>query len=200
MGASSAYKEMYFPFAYFITDYQIFMLEIVGQYYWYSGDIVTFQTYWPQIKKLAAAMLAKIDPITGLLGAAPGDFYFLAPEYLNATAPSALLSLSLQRLVAVATALNDSSTAELYISAASNLNIAVNTRLWSDSIGAYSNALLDPSNYTLAATAFSILAGTANTTQATSAISKLSTLFHTIGHKDSSAAPSTNTTQLSPNV
>lgn len=200
LGASSAYKEGYVPSFYPFVDYQIFVLDVVGQYYWYSGDIAILRDYWSNITKLAAAVLAEVDPVTNLAGGDAGDFYFLAQGYFNATAPSALLHLSLQRLAGVATALNDSSAAALYTSTASNLSMAINARLWSDSIGTYSNALLDPNNYTLAATAFPILAGVANTSQATSAISKLSTLFHSIGYKDSSAVPSTNFTQLSPNI
>ncbi|KAJ9648192.1 hypothetical protein H2199_001045 [Coniosporium tulheliwenetii] len=182
------------------NKHSFFVLDVVGQYYWYSGDIAILRNYWSNITKLAAAVLGEVDPVTSLAGGDAGDFYFLAQGYFNATAPSALLHLSLQRLAGVATALNDSSAAALYTSTASNLSMAINARLWSDSIGTYSNALLDSNNYTLAATAFPILAGIANTSQATSAISKLSTLFHTIGYKDSSAVPSTNLTQLSPNI
>jgi hypothetical protein len=96
--------------------------------------------------------------------------------------------------------LSDSATAASYAALSAKLASAINTQLWSDSLGAYGLSLTELTDTSALATAFTIRAGIANTTQATTSIEKLSDLFYLIGYKDSTTVGNDGTTQLSPNV
>lgn len=200
MGDGFQYRYAYYPSQYSESDYPILFLVTLGDYYAQTGDISLLGTYWDGIKLLVQTILDRyLDPATGLLAAADA-FWFTAQGFQNATAPTALMAIALNQLVNVSNALNDTATASSYASQSANFSSAINSQLYSSSLGAYAIAL-DGIEYTsILATAFTIRAGIANSTQAQSGIEKLADLFVQIGYKDSSNVAESNTTQLSPNT
>ena len=131
--------------------------------------------------------------------AGPTRYYFLGPS--NGSAVSALSAYAYRTLVPLAQALDDGATAELYANTASNLSEAINSQLWNADLGAYSLSLDAPNNYSLTAMAFTILSGTANSSQARSMITNvLPDLRVGVGYKTSSSDIASNATQLSPNT
>ncbi|TVY21365.1 hypothetical protein LARI1_G001456 [Lachnellula arida] len=200
MGSAPQYQSVYYPSQYGETDYEIFFLLTLGDYYALTSNTAFLSKYWSGTKLLVNAMLTYLDPSTGLLANSSAS-WFTAQGYQNATAPTALFATSLQQLAILASALQDPTTADHYTALSANLRTAINTQLWNPTLGAYSTALNSGENDTsLLATAFTIRAGIANSSQATSAIQALSTLFYRIGYKDSTAVSNSATTQLSPNV
>ena len=125
---------------------------------------------------------------------------FTAQGAQNATAPTALFVIALKGIVPIAVALNDTDAANHYTSLADEMTAAINTQLWSDSLGTYVFALDDQKNHSILSAAFPIRAGITNATQANLAIQSLSDLFLQIGYKDSTEIPDGPQTQLSPNV
>ncbi|TVY30323.1 hypothetical protein LHYA1_G001541 [Lachnellula hyalina] len=202
MGSAPEYQSVYYPSQYGETDYELFFLLTLGDYYTLTSNASFLSKYWNGTKLLVDAMLTYIDPSTGLL-ANPSASWFTAQGQQNATAPTALFATSLQQLAIVASALQDLTTAAHYTALSANLSTAINTQLWNPTLGAYSTALANGvrEGYTsVLAAAFTIRAGIANSSQATSAVQALDALFYLIGYKDSSAVGNSATTQLSPNV
>lgn len=200
MGAGSQYKDVYYPSQFGESDYEHFFLLILGDYFRLTSDTALLGKHWAGTKLLVQTLVTRyLDVGSGLL-AAPDASWFTAQGTQNATAPTALFAASLNQLVHVANALNDSVTAAAYTSLSEELGSAINRQLWSDDLGAYALSLTNLQDTSALATAFTIRAGIANTTQATGSIQKLSDLFYQIGYKDSTTIGNGPGTQLSPNV
>ncbi|KAK4550353.1 hypothetical protein LTR36_003320 [Oleoguttula mirabilis] len=197
LGARPEYEDVFLSQYAALQDYQDLFLSGVGNYFRSSGDIAGLQPYWNQIKAQVTAQLASIDPLSGLMVVTNG-YYFLGPS--NGSAVTALGAHTLRKLVPLAQALGDDAAASLYEDTANNLSQAINDKLWNPSLGVYSLSLDAPSNYSLTAIAFTILSGTANSTQASAMISRLPELRLGVGYKTNSGDADSGTTQLSPNT
>ena len=197
MGASSANKDIYYPSSYFITDYQLFFLVTIGDYYHMTGDLATATQHWDGTKLLVETMLTFIDPVSGLMAGAEA-FYFTGA--VNGTAPSSLMVLALRQLIPIAEAVQDDSTAASYKTAADKLSAAINKELWNEELGTYSLSTTSLGNFSAAGIAFAIRAGVANATQAAMSISKLSLLKYGVGYVSDTSVVRSNVTQLSPNI
>lgn len=201
LGGDSSYREHYYPGAYGITDYQVFFLLTIADYYRLTGDISFLGTYWSQTKALVSRMESYIDSYSGLLGTSYDSSYFTAQGTTgNATAPTALFVLALQGLEPLARALGDDATAASFNSSAAAMADAINTLLWNPGLGAYSVALSDAGDTSLLAAAFTIRAGIANASQVAATVAVLPLLFYEIGYKDTLSAANSAGTQLSPNT
>jgi hypothetical protein len=200
MGSAPQYQSVYYPSQYDETDYQLFFLLTLGDYFTLTSDTALLSKYWSGTKLLVEAIVSTyLDPSTGLLASSSAS-WFTAQGYQNATAPTALFAIGLKQLAIVAKALDDTTTAHHYTALYTNLSTAINNQLWNPTLGAYSTALNGLSDTSVLATSFTIRAGIANSSQATSSIQSLSSLFYLIGYKDSTAIGNGPTTQLSPNV
>ena len=197
MGASAANKDLYYPSSYGITDYQLFFLVTIGDYYHMTGDIATAKQHWNGTKLLVENMLTLIDPISGLVAVVEG-FFFTGPS--NGTAPSSLMVLALRQLVPVAEAVQDFTTAASYKAAADKLSNAINRELWNEELGVYSLSTTALEDFSAAGIAFAIRAGVANATQAALSISKLPLLQYGVGYVSDSTVIPSKETQLSPNI
>ncbi|KAG9242194.1 Six-hairpin glycosidase-like protein [Calycina marina] len=197
MGAGPQYKESYYPSEYNEDDYFIFFLVTIGDYFALTGDTALLGQHWNDTKFLVDTLTKRYIGSSGLL---TNGNWFTAQGTDSATAPTALFAIALNQLVHVANALNDSATASSYITLSQELNAAINSHLWSPSLGAYSLSVPWAGDTSILATAFTIRAGIADTTKATTGILKLSDLFYQIGYKDSTRVSNGAYTQLSPNV
>lgn len=201
MGSPPEYKEATGSYG-GLLDYQDLFLAGVADYYRYTGKSEQLKPYWPKIKALAAAKLAFIDPYSGLVASSP-DFTdppgnFLGP--VNGTAVTAVFAYALKELVPLARAVGDTASATLYEDTAASLVQAINDKLWNPTLGTYSLSLEAPSNYSLTAIGWAILAGAANSTQVTSSFAKLDALRCGIGYRTISSEACTAAYQLSPNT
>lgn len=200
MGAGYQYREVFYPSEFGETDYQFFFLVTLGDYWRLTSDTALLSKYWNGTKYLVETIQSRyLDPYSGLM-AGEGTSYFTSQGETNSTAPTALFAVGLQQLIRVATALGDTSTAEAYTILFQKLSTAINTQLWSDTLGAYGLSLDDLTDNGVLATAFTIRAGITNSTQAKLSIQALSNLFVDIGYKDDSNVGSSATTSLSPNT
>ncbi|KAG8625233.1 hypothetical protein KVT40_006984 [Elsinoe batatas] len=179
-----------------LVDYQDLFLSGIGNYFRSIGDVAWVKSQWPQIKALAQARAAFIDPYSGLMAASPEvpvASYFLGPAngsarlYLRPPRPRRPRS---QR----------PTTATFYQQTASSLRTAINTHLWNPTNGTYSLSLDNPTSFSLTATALTILSSTANAMQTTSLIAALSHLRCGVGYKTASTDPCDAETQLAPNL
>ncbi|KAK4506260.1 hypothetical protein PRZ48_004225 [Zasmidium cellare] len=197
LGSRPEYRDAFASNYAALLDYQDLFMGAIGDYFWRTNDLSGLAKYWPNIKQLAEARIAYIDPYSGLVA---GDdvFYFLGP--VNGSAVTVLLSYGLQRLIPLAEALNDTAAAECYNKTATALNAAVNRELWNPALGTYSLSLAAPSNYSLTSIAWTLLSGAANSTQAASMLEILPSLRLGVGYKTSSSDVESPTTQLSPNI
>lgn len=180
-----------------LIDYQDLFLASIGHYFQSTGDVEHLEPHWERIKRLVNARMEYIDPYTGLMGG-EGAYYFLGP--VNGSAVSALSSYAFAGLIPLANALNDSSSAALLQNAATSLNDAINTHLWNPEIGFYSDSIDDRGNFSITSAAWTILSGTANSSQAAAMIAKLPELRLGVGYKTGSSVVDSSTTQLSPNI
>ncbi|KAI7277601.1 hypothetical protein KC345_g6513 [Hortaea werneckii] len=150
---------------------------------------------------IASARIEYIDPSNGLLAGIRGEpdpSYFLGQA--NGSANTALLAYTLKSLVPLATAMQEESTADLYSAVAANLSEATNRHLWNAELGIYLLSLDAPSNYSLAPIAWTILSGTANSTQAASSIAKMEDLRLGVGYKSTSSETDGDEVELSANI
>jgi hypothetical protein len=110
-----------------LVDYQDLFLAGIAEYFHYTGDAESLRPYWDNIKRLAAAKMAFIDPSSGLVAGSPdvpAPFYFLGP--VNGSAITGLLAFTLQGLAPIAEAILDMQTATLYDSTAASLRSSLN--------------------------------------------------------------------------
>ena len=200
MGVGKQYRAVLYPSQFGQTDYHFFFLVTIGDYYTLTNDLDLLRKHWDGTKFLVKTLISRyLDTKTNLF-AASDAFWFTAQNTQHATAPTALFVIALNKLVEIAKALKDTETADYYTTLSHTISKAINDQLWSPTLGAYSMSLDHLGDTALLATAFTIRAGVANTTQATTGIKKLSDLFYQIGYKDSTAIGSGPGTQLSPNV
>jgi hypothetical protein len=158
------------------------------------------EPHWEAIKRLAAARLAFIDPISGLVAGSPevgAPFSFLGPS--NGSAVTGLMALALDRLAPLANAFQDSNTSSQYLQASDRLRISLNQQLWNSELGTYSLALSSPGNFSLTGIAWAILSGAANETQIASSITKLEELRFALGFRTTSSDAESEDYQLAPN-
>ena len=200
MGSGPEYQAAYYPAQYGETDYQLFFLLTLGDYFALTSDTALIYKHWSGAKLLVNAVVsAYLDPGTGLLANSAAS-WFTAQGYQNATAPTALFATGLKQLAIAATSLKDTITADYYTALHANLSRAINSQLWDSTLGAYSIALGVQGDTSILATAFTIRAGIANSTQATSSIQSLDSLFYLLGYKDSTGIGNGPGTDLSPNT
>ncbi|KAB8204428.1 Six-hairpin glycosidase-like protein [Aspergillus parasiticus] len=199
LGADPANGPLLFPAPYRITDYQLFFLLTLGDYYRMTNDLGFLRQYWGQTLKLVSRMGSYIDPQSGLLGKSYDNKYFTASNKLNATAPSALMALSLRQLIPAAEALQDTASAASFAATYKGLSDAINSLLWNPEKGAYGISVSEPDDYSLFAMAFTIRAGIANETQVQAMVSSLESLWLGVGYKDATNSGNSTTTRMSPN-
>ncbi|KFY52885.1 hypothetical protein V496_08090 [Pseudogymnoascus sp. VKM F-4515 (FW-2607)] len=200
MGIGKQYRAALYPLQFGQTDYHFFFLVTIGDYYTLTNDLDLLSKHWNGTKFLVETLISRyLDTATNLF-AASDAFWFTAQNTQHATAPTALFVIALKKLVDIAQALGDTETADFYTTLSQTISKAINDQLWSPALGAYRMSLDRLGDTALLATAFTIRAGIANTTQATTGIQKLSDLFYQIGYKDSTAIGNGPGTQLSPNV
>ena len=186
-----------------LLDYQDLFLAGVADFYRYTGQSEQLKPYWPNIKALAAAKLEFIDPYSGLVASSP-DFTnspvsnFLGPA--NGTAVTAVFAYALKELAPLARAVGDTASATLYENTSASLVEAINDKLWNPTLGTWSLSLEAPSNYSLTAIGWAILAGAANSSQVTSSFARLNELRCGIGYRTISSEACTADYQLSPNT
>ena len=198
-GPQYEYQSVYYPSQYGETDYQLFFLLTLGDYFALTSDTILYSKYWSRIKLLVDAIVSDyFDLSTGLLDSS-NAFWFTAPYEQNATAPTALFAIGLKQLAIVAKTLKDTTTADYYTTLYTNISTAINTLNWNPELGAY-NTAFGGGGIGVLATAFTIRAGIANSSQASSSIQALSSLFYLIGYKDNQMTSNSPTTTLSPNT
>ncbi|KAI0155310.1 Six-hairpin glycosidase [Xylariaceae sp. FL1272] len=182
------------------ADYQFLFLLVLGDYFAQTSDVDGLKAHWSEIDRLVTKTIGRwLDPVSGLLANSEAS-WFLAQGQQNATAPTALLAASFTKLSQVAMVIGDTDKATTYASYASNFSTAINSQLWSDSLGTYSNSLSDASTGSLNAISFTIIAGIADADKATKSIQSLDNFLVIIGYKDLTSQASSSSTQLSPNT
>jgi hypothetical protein len=196
MGQGVQFKNEFLDDVYVLEDWEIFFLVIVGEYYQVSGDLGIMQKYLEQFKVFVEALIANLDPHTGLM-AGSGRYFFPSA---NGSVPSALMVIGLKQAVRIASDLGEVDVAEGWNRTAFSIGQAINELLWSEEIGTWAVNVDTPQNYSLMSMALPIRAGLANITQAGSTISLLDTLRLGPGYKDSNSVPDSPITQLSPNT
>ncbi|KAL1610602.1 hypothetical protein SLS60_002272 [Paraconiothyrium brasiliense] len=199
LGTRPEYAEAYQGFKGLI-DYQDLFLAGIAEYFRYTGDTAGLKARWSQIRKIAEAKLAFVDPVSGLVagsGEVKAPYWFLGPA--NGSAVSGLFAFALRRLVPLAMALNDTEAAEAFNSTAFKLNDAINERLWNPTLGTYSFSLDSPGNFSLTGIAWAILSGAANSTRISSSLAKLEELRFGPGYRTYSTEAESDDYQLAPN-
>lgn len=200
LGSRPRYKESNIAKYASLVDYQDLFLTGVGEYFRYTGNAEALSPYWGQIKKLAAARLAFVDPVSGLVAGSPQvptAFSFLGPS--NGSATTGLFAYMLDKISPLAHALGDKEASTLYSQTAAQLREALNKKLWNDQLGAYSLSTASSGNFSLTGIAWAILSGAANETQASSSIAKLEELRFAVGYRTISSDAETDDYQLAPN-
>lgn len=183
-----------------LVDYQDLFLTSIGEYYRYTGNADSLRPHWDQIKRLATARLAFINPSSGLIGGSAqvaSPFSFLGPA--NGTATTGLFAYMLEKIEPLAHALGDEEASRSYTQTASQLREALNRELWNAQLGTYSLSTASPGNFSLTGIAWAILSGAANQAQAESSIAKLEELRFAVGYKTGCSDKETEDYQLAPN-
>lgn len=179
-----------------LSDYQALGLIAFCNYVEKSGDLDFARTTWSQWQLQIEWLLSKINKTTGLVSY-DGFTIFGPPD--GGVVSSCSLLQALNQAANVATAINQMTSASMYLAAAKNLATAINTHLWNDKLGAYSLSPESPNDYSLAGLAFCLLSGATNATQASRSISALSALKLEPGYKGSTEVNSSDpTVNISP--
>ncbi|KAL4795807.1 Six-hairpin glycosidase-like protein [Aspergillus venezuelensis] len=197
MGQAAKYTDVYKSFG--LLDYQMLFLNSLARYYLDSDDKEFIEGYWTEIKSGVEVLLPLVDEYSGLLTGGTLGAFFAGDS--NGTAVSALFAHNLKQMAGLAYVVGEDSTAQTWTHTATKISNAVNSHLWSPELGTYSTSLTSPNVTSYIDTAWAIISGTANRTQAALAISTLSSLELGIGYKLSSDLSDTDpSTNLSPNL
>ncbi|KAE8157657.1 Six-hairpin glycosidase-like protein [Aspergillus tamarii] len=185
--------------AHLLPDYHILALISMTSYMEYSDDVAFARQTWDQWRSAVNWLASYRSNETGLI-----DLSSFGSAFLGPTSGSAVNTASVEAFTGMATvakAVGDTESAAKWSSLAGSLRAAVNAVLWNGERGIYSLEASDPGNFSVAALGFAITSGTANLTQAQSALSHLPALKLGPGYRDSSAvASSDSTANLSPNT
>lgn len=185
--------------AYLLPDYHILALVSISSYMEYSDDIAFASETWDQWRSAVNWLASYRSNETGLI-----DLSSFGSAFLGPTSGSAVNTASVEAFTGmanVAKAVGDTSSSTKWSTLAESLRAAVNAALWNGERGIYSLESSDAGNYSVAALGFAITSGTANPTQAQSALSHLPALKLGRGYRDSSAVASFDSTaNLSPNT
>ncbi|KAL4965459.1 putative alpha-L-rhamnosidase C [Aspergillus stella-maris] len=197
MGQAAKYTDVYKSFG--LLDYQMLFLNSIARYYLDSDDNRFIEEYWTEIKSGVEVLLPLVDEYSGLLTGGTLGAFFEGDS--NGTAVSALFAYNLKQMAGLAYVVGENSTAQSWTHTANKISNAVNSHLWSPELGTYSTSLTSRNVTSYIDTAWAIISGTANRTQAASAISTLSSLKLGIGYKLSSDLSDTDpSTNISPNL
>ncbi|KAL3254418.1 hypothetical protein ABHI18_008952 [Aspergillus niger] len=194
MGQSAKYVDTYASFG--LLDYQIFLLHVFAGHYRNSGDKVFVAKHWAKIKKGVEAILPLIDDQSGLAVATNLGRFFSGSD--NGTAVSGLLAHTLDQMADIASAMNETDVATTWTRSATSVKAAIRQQLWNHRLGYYATDLSDPTEQSITGSAWAILAGVANATQAESSLAALSSLRLGIGYKTSSSVANASSTNLAP--
>lgn len=194
MGQSAKYVDTYASFG--LLDYQLFLLNVFAGHYRNSGDKAFVAKHWTKIKKGVAAILPLIDGQSGLAVATDVGGFFSGPD--NGTAVSGLLAHTLDQMADVASAMNETDVATMWSHSATLIKAAISQRLWNPRLEYYATDLSNLTEQSITGTAWAILAGVSNATQAETSLAALSSLRLGIGYKTSSSVANASTTNLAP--
>ncbi|GKZ50276.1 hypothetical protein AbraIFM66951_003272 [Aspergillus brasiliensis] len=194
MGQSAKYVDTYSSFG--LLDYQLFLLNVFAGHYRNSGDKAFVARHWTKIKKGVEAILPLIDDQSGLAVATDVGRFFSGSD--NGTAISSLLAHTLNQMADVASAMNETDVATTWTDLANSTKKAVRQQLWNSHHGYYATDLSDPTQQSITGSAWAILAGVANATQAESSLAALSSLRLGIGYKTSTSVANSSSTNLAP--
>ncbi|PYI08416.1 Six-hairpin glycosidase [Aspergillus sclerotiicarbonarius CBS 121057] len=194
MGQSAKYVNTYDSFG--LLDYQLFFLNAFAGYYRNSADKAFVVQHWSKIKKGVEAVLPLIDEQSGLAVATDIGAFFSGSS--NGTAVSALLADTLSQMAGIALVVGETDVALTWSRLADSIKDAIRDQLWNSHLGFYAVDLSDPTEQSITGSAWSILAGVSNTTQAESSIAALSSLRLGVGYKTSTSVSNASTTDLAP--
>ncbi|PYH30127.1 Six-hairpin glycosidase [Aspergillus neoniger CBS 115656] len=194
MGQSAKYVDTYASFG--LLDYQLFLLNVFAGHYRNSGNKAFVAKHWTKIKKGVAAILPLIDGQSGLAVATDVGGFFSGPD--NGTAVSGLLAHTLDQMADVASAMNETDVATMWSHSATLVKAAISQRLWNPRLEYYATDLSNLTEQSITGTAWAILAGVTNATQAETSLAALSSLRLGIGYKTSSSVANASTTNLAP--
>jgi hypothetical protein len=179
-----------------LVDYQFLGLASLHSYVQYSNDLPFVADTWPRWQKVVSFLLSTISATDGLVHV---PVAFLGPPE-GGSAVSCLAVQALRGLAEIATALNDTSSQQSWTAAADSLAAAINAQLWDDTQGVYVQQAADPSNLSIASTAFCITSGVAGQSRtARSLAATEERLKLQPGYRDSTAA-NVNSANISPNT
>ncbi|RAK98159.1 putative alpha-L-rhamnosidase C [Aspergillus ibericus CBS 121593] len=194
MGQSAKYVNTYNAFG--LLDYQLFFLQAFAGYYRHSADQDFVVKHWSQIKEGVEAVLPLIDEQSGLAVATDIGAFFSGSS--NGTAVSALLADTLSQMAEIASVVGENDVAETWTRSANSIKDAIRDQLWNAQLGFYAVDLSDSTEQSITGSAWSILAGISNATQAESSIAALSALRLGVGYKTSTSVANASTTDLAP--
>ncbi|KAL4789511.1 Six-hairpin glycosidase-like protein [Aspergillus venezuelensis] len=185
--------------AHLLPDYHILALISMSSYMVYSDDVAFARQTWAQWRSAVNWLASYRSNKTGLIDLSSFGTAFLGPTSGSAVNTAGVEALT--GMAAVAKAVGDTQSSTKWSSLAESLKTTINAALWNDERGIYSLETSDAGNYSVAALGFAITSGTANSTQAQTALSRLPALKLGPGYRDSSAvASSDRTANLSPNT
>ena len=200
LGSRPQYKKANIGMYGLLVDYEDLFLTNIGEYFLHTGDSNLLSLYCVQIKKLAAARLAFIDPVSSLEAgilevSTPFSFLGLA----NGSAIAELFAHMFDKITPIAHALGDEEALNLYSNTAYMLRESLIRQFWSDRLRTYSLSTVSPAEFSLTGIAWVILPGAANQTQTASSIVKLEGVRFGVGYKTTSSDKETDDYQLTPN-
>ncbi|KAJ5690437.1 hypothetical protein N7462_004829 [Penicillium macrosclerotiorum] len=185
--------------AYLLPDYHILGLMSFVSYMEQSNDTQFALEHWTKWKAAVNWLASYRSTSTGLI-----DFSMFGTAFLGPTSGSAVNAASVEAfkgMASVASAVGDISSTKRWTAFARSLEVALNSKMWSEAHGVYSLQTSDPGNFSVAALGFAITSGSANKSQINRALSHLPSLKLGPGYRDSSLVASTDSSaNLSPNT
>lgn len=153
--------------SYALYDYQFLGLDGLYSYVQATDDLAFVASTWGQWQKDVSYILSTINETDGLV--------YLDSAFLNAipgapapasSAVSCLGVQTLDKMAAIAGAINDTASHRTWSQAAAALKDSINSQLWNDKLGVYGLSTSDMSDFSTAAIGLCITSGVANVSRA----------------------------------
>ncbi|KAE9363347.1 glycoside hydrolase family 78 protein [Stipitochalara longipes BDJ] len=180
-----------------LADYQILGLLDFANYISATNDLAFAMQTFSKWETLADNILSFTNSSTGLIDL---SIAFLGPG-TGGSAFNCAFVQALNKMAEIATAINSTTSASKYQTAATTLSNSINQNLWNPTLGAYGLSPASPDDYGVSSMGFCITSGVANTTQASRFLSLLPNLRLGAGYKDSTQVGSNDSSvNISPNT
>ncbi|ORY35299.1 Six-hairpin glycosidase-like protein [Naematelia encephala] len=173
-------KEPAYLYENYAGSFSLYIVRVVWEYWWHTGDLVCLRKWYPCVKKVLAAISNFVDDrgllvLSGPMGV--DSDYYNTPRTGASIKQNSLYVIALDRASQMARSLSLYEDSEAYLKSKHPLVEACNTHLWNSQTGSFDSAESMRGELSEDGNAFAILSGICPPDKASQVIKTLRQLY-----------------------